>query len=393
MSFEILRAELDKQLSERHDEIKQFIQKGNDEIKNAKSISIETKNALEAQLIQSKELADRLLSLEQKNTYQAEPQHSQTSLGQRFIKSQDCLLGLKQGSNRIRYEVKESLFDTPSDRLRSSATRTPEIIGPAEHNLTVRDLLGYGQTSSSSIEYVHETLFDSHIATQAKEGDALPQSAFKFGLASAPVATIGTWVPMPAQMLDDIPMLASYIDTRLIYALRLEEDKKLLTGTGEDNDIIGLIKKQTPYKRGGGSKIDVIRKAIGQVQESAYSPTGVILNPLDWEEIELSKGTEGHYLIVNSVVDGAAQKIWRLPVVMTHHMPAGNFQVGAYKLAAQFWDRQEAMIEISREDKDNFTKKMVTILASERAALTVYRPAAIVGGAFPSESIKASKAN
>ena len=56
--------------------------------------------------------------------------------------------------------------------------------------------------------------------------------------------------------------------------------------------------------------------------------------------------------------------------------------VGAFDMGAQIWDRMDAAIQISYEDGNNFTKNMATLLAEERLALTVYRPAAFVSGSF-----------
>ena len=63
-------------------------------------------------------------------------------------------------------------------------------------------------------------------------------------------------------------------------------------------------------------------------------------------------------------------------------MPEGEFLVGAFGLAAQIFDREEASVMISSEDQDNFVKNKVTILAEERLALAVKRPQALVHGTF-----------
>nr|WP_001966342.1 phage major capsid protein [Vibrio cholerae]EKL10714.1 phage capsid family protein [Vibrio cholerae HC-17A1] len=42
-----------------------------------------------------------------------------------------------------------------------------------------------------------------------------------------------------------------------------------------------------------------------------------------------------------------------------------------------------AVIEVSREDRDNFVKNMLTILCEERLALAHYRPQALIKGTFP----------
>jgi hypothetical protein len=41
----------------------------------------------------------------------------------------------------------------------------------------------------------------------------------------------------------------------------------------------------------------------------------------------------------------------------------GTFTVGGFDMASQVWDRMDATIEVSREDRDNFVKNMLTILA------------------------------
>ena len=63
-------------------------------------------------------------------------------------------------------------------------------------------------------------------------------------------------------------------------------------------------------------------------------------------------------------------------------MAQGSFLTGALKYAAQIFDREDANVLISTEDRDNFVKNMVTILCEERLALAVYRPQALVSGTF-----------
>ena len=80
---------------------------------------------------------------------------------------------------------------------------------------------------------------------------------------------------------------------------------------------------------------------------------------------------------------GADPQLWRLPVVDSSAMPAGDFMVGAFNIAAQVFDREDANIQVSTEDGDNFIKNMVTIRAEERLALIVFRPESFVYGTFP----------
>src|SRR3546814_2014836 len=110
-----------------------------------------------------------------------------------------------------------------------------------------------------------------------------------------------------------------------------------------------------------------------QAALAEFPATGHVLNPIDWAEIELTKITDGGYLFANPQND-SQPRLWGLPVVETQAMTAGNFLTGAFRLGAQIFDRQDARVEVSTEDSDNFRKNLVTILAEERLALAVYRP-------------------
>src|SRR3546814_1096621 len=73
-------------------------------------------------------------------------------------------------------------------------------------------------------------------------------------------------------------------------------------------------------------------------------------------EIELTKITDGGYLFANPQND-SQPRLWGLPVVETQAMTAGNFLTGAFRLGAQIFDRQDARVEVSTEDSDNFRKR------------------------------------
>jgi HK97 family phage major capsid protein len=63
-------------------------------------------------------------------------------------------------------------------------------------------------------------------------------------------------------------------------------------------------------------------------------------------------------------------------------MTVDKFLVGSFGLSAQLFDRQDAVVEISTEDADNWTKNLVTIRAEERLTLIVTRPAGLIYGDF-----------
>ncbi|MEQ8860129.1 MAG: phage major capsid protein, partial [Pseudomonadales bacterium] len=271
----------------------------------------------------------------------------------------------------------------PSDRLAG-------IVHSGERRFTMRDLLPTARTSSNLIEYAKENVYTNNAGPQvggspeAFENVSKPESGITFTLQTAAVSTLAHWIPVSKQVLSDSPMLQQYINDRLMYGLKLKEDTQLLLGTGSNGELPGLYTNRTAYSVTSPlsytTKLDIIRDAMDQVQASEYDPDGIVLNGRDWKEMQLAKDSQGRYMI-GQAQDGNGPRLWGLPVVVTNSITSGTFLVGAFGMAAQLWDREDAMVEIGLNN-DDFTKNMVTILCEERLALTIYRSDALVGGSF-----------
>ena len=262
--------------------------------------------------------------------------------------------------------------------------RNAGILMPGLRRLTIRDLLAQGRISSNSLEYVRENVFTNSAATVA-EGNLKPESNLTFTKETANVKTIAHWIQASRQVMDDAPMLESYVNNRLLFGLALVEEGQLLNGDGTGDNLSGLNKVATAYdtvlNATGDTRADQIAHAIFQTSESEFEASGIILNPRDWHAIALLKDADGRY-IFGGPAAFAAKVMWGLPVVATKAQTLGTFTVGGFDLASQVWDRMDATVEVSREDRDNFVKNMLTILCEERLALAHYRPTAIIKGTF-----------
>lgn len=258
------------------------------------------------------------------------------------------------------------------------------ILMPGLRRLTIRDLLAQGRTTSNAIEYVRENVFTNSAAPVA-EGTLKPESQLTFTKETANVKTIAHWIQASRQIMDDAPMLESYVNGRLLFGLDLVEETQLLNGDGTGDNLIGLNQVASDYdvalNATGDTRADQIAHAIFQTSESEFEASGLILNPRDWHAIALLKDADGRY-IFGGPAAFAAKVMWGLPVVATKAQAQGTFTVGGFDLASQIWDRMDATIEISNQDRDNFVKNMLTILCEERLAVTHYRPTAIIKGAF-----------
>lgn len=382
-------ADLQSAFLAQHKLVREFVEKANGEIQAAGTVSVETKAAIQAATETINGLGLRLDKLEIKMDRGAHQGEAIDTVGQQFIKLDDYKALTTGGRMRARMEVKAIVNATGQNQPLVPDMRVPGIIQNPNRPFRIRELLPSGRTASNLVQYVKENVFTNSAGPQvagsptvASENATKPESDITFTLENAAVATLAHFILVSRQVLDDAPMLESYINGRLTYGLALEEEDQLLNGNGASGNLNGLMNQATFYNRAEtGTKIDWLRRAITQLQLSEYSPEFIVLNPADWEGIELVKDTEGRYILANPQ-QLAAPRLWGLPVVPTNSMTSGQFLVANGSMAAQIWDRQSATVELSREDSDNFRKNMVTLLAEERLALTVYRPTALIKGTF-----------
>lgn len=262
--------------------------------------------------------------------------------------------------------------------------RVQEIIRQPDRILTVRDMLGAASTGVNAIEYVRETGF-TNAAAPVAEGNLKPQSDLTFELLTSTVRTIAHLFVASVQVLEDVPQLQSYLDDRLRYGLREEIEDQLLSGDGTGQNLLGLIPQATPFdtsrKKVGDTRIDIIRRAMTQVRLAEYRADGIMMHPTDWEEIELTKGTDDHYIWANPS-SPLQPRLWGLPVVESTSLEEGEFLIGAFQRAATVFDSHDARVEMATQDVDNFRRNMVTLRGEERLALCVFRPEALVYGDF-----------
>lgn len=246
----------------------------------------------------------------------------------------------------------------------------------------VRDLIPVFPTRFSLIEYVQENVLNINAAMVA-EGAQKPESSVGFVDATTPVRTLAHWMPVARQLLDDIQGLESYLNTRLLGGLKMVEDDQILYGDGTGQNLTGLMvasgTQEATWSLGthGDTQIDAIRRAMTLAQLAYYPVDGIVMNPVDWEKIELIKSTEGLYVWVN-VATGSQPSLWKVPVVTTTAMHSGDVLLGAFSMACSLWDRQEANMRMSEHHADFFTKNMVAMLIEERIGLSVQRSKSLV---------------
>lgn len=383
-----LAAETKEIVDRKFDEVKAIAERALGMAEKGEKMTPEDKAKADEALTTANEVKGLLTDLEQRIAANQAEAKGATTPGERFVEDDGfkSFAGQTRPRGRAIVEVKDISSLTTDAAGSAGGLVAPDHRGLQvelrQRRLTIRSLIAPGTTTSNQIEYDREKLF-TNAAAPVAEGALKPQSELQFDDATANVRTIAHWMRASVQILADAAGLRSIIDQRLRYGLAFAEEQQLLNGSGTGQNLLGLVTAATAYAAQGGltasTQVDVVRLMILQVALAEYPANGVVMNPIDMAAIEISKDAAGGYILGNP--QGTIQKtLWGLPVIETQAMGVDKALVGAFDLAAQLFDRQDATVEVSTEDQDNFVRNKVTIRAEERLAMAIYRPQAIVYG-------------
>ena len=387
------------ELKKATDEVKRFAETANTEMTRLGTLTGETKSNADKALSTMTAFEARVAEMEQKAARPGGPGPGQIkSFGAQVIEGEEVKAALAQGSSfrgRARIQLKTVVPITTASGGGQSVSTSLVVadrvgmVALPQYQLVVRDLIAPGNTASNAIEYPLETVFQNFAAPVAENpATPKPQSDITFAMMHTPVQTIAHYMMASKQIMSDAPMLASIIDQRLRYGLAYVEDQQLLYGDGTGLNLKGLMPQAQVYALPGGivlnneTSIDRLRMALLQTTLALLPSSGIVMNDIDWAGIEIIKDQLGRYIIGNPQ-GTLSPTLWGKPVVTSLAMQFGNFLVGAFRSAAQIFDREEVNVMVSTEDRDNFVRNMVTVLCEERLALAVYRPQAFVKGTFP----------
>jgi HK97 family phage major capsid protein len=279
-------------------------------------------------------------------------------------------------------------LDSTSAGALVTAERTNifEMLGRAP--LTIRNLISTRQTSSDAVEFVRQT---SRVNAAAPVAEATattgangvkPEGGFAFEVVTENVRTLAEWIPATKRALSDAAQLRGLIDDELRGDLLELEEEQMLNGTGAGENLRGILQTagiQTQAYSNTNADVDPLLettlKAKTKVRTVGRStPTAYMLNPADFETIQLARIAKNP---ANEAIAGAVPTLHGLPVVESEAIAAGTGLVGDFRRAV-VWDREQASITVSDSHADFFIRNMVAILAEERLAFGVTRPAAFV---------------
>lgn len=246
--------------------------------------------------------------------------------------------------------------------------------------LWLRDAMTGGNTTLNAIPYVRELNAGTNAtaATVVAPGGTKPDSTVEFASDLAPVRDIAVTMTVTNQTFEDNQTVMSYINGRLSYMVALTEEAELLNGSGTAPHLKGILQYS-----GVQTQVNTVLQDVGQALGAAIAkiqvvngyPTAVVMHPSDyWPFVtKRAAGGSGTY-DAGDPFNMTPLTVWGLPIIISNGIAAGTALVGDFRLAAQYFDRNQFSIDNFEQHSDYAIKNLRLLRAEERLALAVYRP-------------------
>lgn len=209
------------------------------------------------------------------------------------------------------------------------------------------------------------------------EGDAawVPEGGLKPSMDAAlaektiNAGKVALTVKLTEETLTDLPQLVAEIRSEIINRIGLAEEAGILNGTGADGQIKGVATDMPGFSLGTfkiekANTYDAIVAAYTQVVSTsnmAYRPNLVLMNPIDYAQMQLTKDVNGQYLRPFRVGD---ELIPGLRVEASTAVAQGELWVGDFNYL-NIRDVWALSITFGWEN-DDFTKNLVTMIGEKR---------------------------
>lgn len=236
----------------------------------------------------------------------------------------------------------------------------------------IRQYANVASISSRSLTYA-EFNPGNEEAEWVPEGGLKPMMSGTLAEVTINAGKVALGTKVTEETLSDLPQLVAEVRAEIINRIGLKEEEGILSGTGTGGQIKGIAAdipafSLTNMKVEKANTYDVIVSMYTQVvsmSNMAYRPNTVLMHPLDYAQMQLTKDVNGQYLRPFRVGD---ELIQGLRIETSTAIDQGDIWVGDFNYL-NIRDVWALTITLGWEN-DDFTKNMVTILGEKR--LMVY---------------------
>lgn len=201
------------------------------------------------------------------------------------------------------------------------------------------------------------------------EGVLKPIASFEIRTETSVAKKVAERMRVSRELLKDVKGMTSMIENELRYEVLKHANDSTLTATSSSTDPAGITTVASAFTLTGlevesPNNYDAIRAAIAQLQSLNFTNNIVaFVNPIDAAQMDLDKGTDGHY-VLPPFYSASGQQVSGIRVIADNNIAVGNLLIGSmdtYKILMV----EEFRVEWGL-DSDDFSKNLMTVIGEMR---------------------------
>ena len=288
-------------------------------------------------------------------------------------------------------EVMATLFTTSAGWPPESIRIPGLVVDSAARPIQVLDAFGpLIPTTQAAVKFMRESAI-TNAAVEKAEGAALAEGTLALTEVTVPVRKIGVILPVTNEQLEDEPMVEAYLNRRLPYLLRNRLDTQLVSGSNTAPDLDGINRNAGSTTSAYASnaitkpmndclKIKTKVRTLGRTTASH-----LLIAPSVWQDIQLAETTAGGFYL-GSPANAFEPRLWGMPVIECDELE--DKASTTWAIAGDFTNmadvalRRDFNVEVGMQGAD-FARDAISLRATVRCALLIYRAAAFQKAARP----------
>lgn len=275
------------------------------------------------------------------------------------------------------------------DNARGFKSGATVYVGDSTSNSAVISSITYGASAkdSDTITLTGVTGFTASKGARVWSTDFIPVASGKrfpygevvFTPETVDIERVGSIIPVHLDALEDTAMLQALLVARVRRSVLVKSQSQILNGNGTSPQLDGLLNRsgRNTYSWSGGSsgdtKLDAIRRAMTTCRVDFYYPDLTVLASSDFEDVEMTPGTDGHYVYAQAQNSDGIKRAWGARAFEDPGLTAGTGVTGAFTQAAIIANRKNLEVVISTEHDNFFSRDMAAIKARRRMGVGYLR--------------------
>lgn len=233
------------------------------------------------------------------------------------------------------------------------------------------DVLPVVQHPTQEYAYLRQTT-RTNLAAVVPEGQQKPTSVYSVERVEQSLAVIAHLSEgVPRYWMLDNQSLQQFLTNELQYGLQVAVEAKVLTDISATDGIQAEVFDT--------SALVTLRKAITKLEVAGHTPAAIVVNPLDWEGVELALATTNAVEHLSLPYDPAQRRLFGVPVSVAVAEGQGTAHVLGAGAVALDTDQNGVTIGWSEtSNATDFEENLIRARCEGRFGTSVYSPLGVV---------------